>query len=68
MRMQLNEGGSWNVVSYAVAGGNSSSSSTFSMPGTSIYVMEPDYSTVEKAKGLIKKVYDGETISEADTQ
>lgn len=68
VRMQLNEGGSWNVVSYAVAGGNSSSSSTFSMPGTSIYVMEPDYSTVEKAKGLIKKVYNGETISEADTQ
>ncbi len=68
VRMQLNEGGSWNVVSYAVAGGNSKSASTFSMPGTEIYVMEPDYSTVEKAKELIKKVYDGETISGADTQ
>lgn len=68
VRMQLNEGGSWNVVSYAVTGSSSSSSTTFSMPGTDIYVMEPDYSTVEKAKELIKKVYKGDTISAEDTQ
>lgn len=68
VRMQLNEGGSWNVVSYAVSGSNSNSSSTFSMPGTGIYVMEPDYSTVEQAKELIRKVYNGNTISESDLQ
>ena len=68
VRMQLSEGGSWNVVSYAVTGSSSSSSTTFSMPGTDIYVMEPDYTTVEKAKELIKKIYNGETISAADTQ
>lgn len=68
VRMQLNEGGTWNVVSYAVTGTNSSSSTTFSMPGWNVYVMEPDYSTVEKAKELIKKVYDGAAISAEDTQ
>lgn len=68
VRMQLNEGGSWNVVSYAVTGTGSSSGTTYSMPGWNVYVMEPDYSTVEKAKELIKKVYDGDIISAADAQ
>ena len=68
VRMQLNQGGSWNVVNYAVTGSSSSSSYTYSMPGTDIYVMEPDYATVDKAKELIKKVYNGNTISEADIQ
>ena len=67
VRMQLNEGGSWNVVSYAVTG-TGSSKETYSMPGRNVYVMDPDYSTVDKAKELIKKVYNGDTLSDADIQ
>lgn len=62
VRMQLDEGGSWNIVSYAVSGegGYMPVYSMSSIP----YVTIPDYTTVDIAKQLIKMVYDGETLSD----
>ena len=62
VRMQLNEGGSWNVVSYAVSG-EGAQMPVYSMSSYP-YVTIPDMETVEKAKVLIQMVYDGEILSE----
>ncbi len=66
VRMQLDEGGSWNIKSYAVTGFNSTGA-CYSMPTvTSNYLMLPNYDTVEKAKQLIDMVYDGKIITDED--
>ena len=62
VRMQLDEGGSWNIVSYAVSG-EGASMPVYSMSAIP-YVTIPDYTTVDVAKQLIQMVYDGDTISD----
>ncbi len=62
VRMQLEEGGSWNVVNYAVEG-TGASMHVYSM-SSKVYVTIPDYTTVDIAKKLIQMVYDGETLSD----
>lgn len=62
VRMQLEEGGSWNVVNYAVEG-TGASMHVYSM-SSKVYVTIPDYTTVGIAKKLIQMVYDGETLSD----
>ncbi len=55
---QLRNGGEWNVTTYSVSGKND-----FQIPysmSQKVYVMQPDYKTVEHAKELINKVYNGE--------
>lgn len=61
VRDQLNNGGSWNVVTYSVdgTGGNEI---PYSM-GQYAYVMYPDESTVATAKDLIQQVYDGKEVT-----
>ena len=61
VRMQLDEGGSWNVVNYAVTG-DGKNDYCYSL-GKANYVMVPHANTVENAKKLIQMVYDGEKIS-----
>lgn len=58
--MQLEEGGSWNVVTYSVDG-TGDSEIPFSMSQYA-YVMQPDYETVEHAKELIQSVLNGEIL------
>lgn len=65
VKMQLADGASWNVKSYAVTGENSSGY-TYSAPKQQLYVMEPNMDTVEHAKELISKVYAGDTITDED--
>ena len=65
VKMQLSDGSSWNVKSYAVTGENSSNY-TYSAPGQQLYVMEPDQDTVDHAKELINKVFSGETLTDED--
>ena len=65
VKMQLSDGSSWNVKSYAVTGENSSGY-TYSAPGQQLYVMEPDQDTVDHAKELINKVFSGETLTDED--
>lgn len=61
VRMQLNEGGSWNVVNYAVTGkGDRLPCYSLSKPND---VMIPNEDNIKNAKELIQMVYDGKTIS-----
>lgn len=61
VREQIESGADWNVVSYAVTG-SGNSAIPYSM-NIEVYVMDPDYETVNTAKDLIKQVFDGKTIS-----
>lgn len=58
---QLKEGGAWNIVTYS-ADGIGDSQIPYSL-NFATYVMQPDYDTVEKAKILIQKVYNGEILN-----
>lgn len=61
VKMQLLDMARWNVASYTVDG-HSMYAETFSMPGTELYVIEPDYATVETAKEMIWRIYNGESL------
>lgn len=58
---QIQDGGSWNIVSYSVDG-TGDTQKPYSM-SQSAYVMIPDQATVDTAKDLMRKVREGETIS-----
>ena len=61
IKMQLNEGGAWSIYSTSVTG-SGGSDYTYSIPGTPVYVMYPDSSSVESAKDLMNRVADGEKL------
>ena len=65
VKMQLNDMASWNIKTYAVTG-YGGYDTTYSMPGTNLYVTYPYMSTVEKGSGLIDKVLTGETLTDED--
>lgn len=65
IKMQLDEGGNWNVQQYAVTG-TGDMASCYSISSGEYYVMRPNMDTVEKAKILIQKVYNGENITPQD--
>ena len=64
VRQQLDEGGSWQVLSYSTDG-TGDTQKPYSM-SQKAYVMIPDQTTVDKAKTLMKKVREGFMLSEAD--
>ena len=64
LQNELNDGGSWNIVSYSVDG-TGDTQKPYSM-SQNAYVMEPNYDTVDKAEQLMKKVRDGETVSQEE--
>ena len=63
VKMQLSDMASWNIVSHAVVG-TGDSAKTYSSPKLNHYVMIPDQNSVEEAKALIKKVENGEILSD----
>lgn len=63
VKMQLSDMASWNIVSHSVVG-TGDSAKTYSSPKLNHYVMIPDEESVAEAKELIRKVQDGETLSE----
>lgn len=65
VKMQLADGAKWNVKTFAVSG-KGGKETTYSVPNKRAYVMYPDDSSVEFAKKLIKKVQDGEILSDDD--
>lgn len=65
VKMQLDDLASWNIVSYAVSG-TGGSDITYSDPGHYLYVTYPDQSTVAYAQDLIRRVVEGETLTDAD--
>lgn len=56
IKYQLNKMPSWNVESIAVTGYNSMNYTRSMGTGRKLYVMEPDYNSVNKAKTRIKEV------------
>ena len=62
VKMQINDMTKWNIVSYS-ADGKGTRATTYSVPRSSLYVMEPDQATIDHAKELIQKVIDGEIIN-----
>jgi anionic cell wall polymer biosynthesis LytR-Cps2A-Psr (LCP) family protein len=62
VRMQLDEGGSWDVFTYA-AEGRSAMMPVYSM-STEQSVMIPNEKSIARAKKLINMVYDGKVLSE----
>lgn len=65
VKMQLADMASWNVQSYAITG-KGDMQLTYSDPGKELSVMWPNEDSVAYAKTLIKRVMDGEVITEAD--
>ena len=69
VKMQLNDMASWTINSYAVKGvgdGTGVYAYTYSMPGEALWVLPPDYDTVEHASKLIEKVVSGGILTEED--
>ena len=64
LQQQLNNGGSWNIVSYSVDG-SGDTQKPYSM-SQKAYVMIPDESTVQKAEEMMKKVRNGESVSQEE--
>ena len=67
VNMQLSDGGKWTVKSFAVDG-EGKSAKTYSMPTKNAYVMLQNQEKIDKAKTLIDKIYNGETITDEDLQ
>lgn len=65
VKMQLNDGADWNVVSYNVTG-TGDSRYTYSYSSKALYVMIPDEDSIATAKQLQQDVLDGKTISEPE--
>lgn len=65
VKMQLNDGAEWNVISLA-ADGTGTRGYCYSYTGKSLYVMEPNYNTVDYIKNVMQKVMNGETLTEED--
>ena len=60
VRNQLDNGGSWNIVSTSV-NGTGDSQIPYSMSSYA-YVMIPDQTTVDAVKAKIQQVYNGEFV------
>ena len=60
VQMQLRDNVHWNITSYSVTG-YGGTEECYSMPGQALWVMWPDYDTVNVAKDLIAQVMAGQT-------
>lgn len=60
VRFQLDNMQSWEILKYSVDGFDSAGS-CYSVGGE-VYVMEPDYATVEQAKEYIRQMYEGKKV------
>ena len=58
---QLNNGGSWTIKSVA-AEGSGDNNYCYSMPGSLLYVMNPDQASVDNIKSLMQMVQNGEQL------
>lgn len=65
VKMQLSDMPSWDIKMYTVTG-SGARKETYSMPGQPVYVTVPDYDTVDHAKELMQKVFDGELVTDED--
>ena len=68
INMQLDDNADWDVFNVQVSGSGYFSSETYSMSGTSIYVMKPYSSQVNKIKKLIDRIQAGDKLSNSDVK
>lgn len=61
IKMQIEDNSKWSITSISLDGVNAREY-TYSYSGGTLYVMKPTQSTIDNAKALIKKVYDGEVL------
>ncbi len=59
VQMQINDMATWSVESYSVTG-TGASKTTYSIPSMEVYVMEPNYDTVNVARQKIQAVLSGQ--------
>ena len=57
--MQISDMASWDIEQISLTGTGSSSASCYSMPGKEVYVMEPEYESVEAASARIQQILAG---------
>lgn len=62
IKMQLNDMATWNITSYNLNGYDGDYEYTYSNPSQKLYVMHPYENTVNEAKNLIDRVYNGEIL------
>lgn len=62
IREQIDGMPSWDIVQYQLTGSGSKSTTTYSMPGWDLYVMEPNGASVKTASDLIHEMEKGNTI------
>lgn len=67
VKMELDSSSDWNIQSYGVSG-QGARRSTYSMGSRSLYVALQDEASIEGAKERIQKVFDGEILTDADSQ
>ena len=65
VKMQLTDQPKWNIKSYAVTG-EGGSEYTYSAPSSTAYVMYQDKDMVDTASKLVKKVMNGEELTDED--
>lgn len=65
VRMQLDSGAGWDMLSSAVVG-SGSESTCYSSGDNVLYVMIPDENSVQTVAGFIDQIKDGEIISQED--
>ena len=65
VRMQLADGATWNIVSSAVVG-TGDENYCYSSGDQLLYVMNPDYDSVNTAAGFINQVINGETVTQEE--
>lgn len=65
VKAQTEEGGDWNILSLS-ADGQNARDYCYSYQGKSLYVMRPDYNSVEYIAQIMQKVFDGELLTEED--
>ena len=56
IQMQLNDMSSWHFKTQVVDGTGTTSTTCYSMPGSELYVMEPDQDTIDQARQSINNI------------
>ena len=62
VRMQLDQGSGWEILSSRVVG-TGDENTCYSSGDNLLYVMIPDYTSVETVAGFINRMKNGETLS-----
>lgn len=66
IKAQVDNPSSWDIQHYSLDGTGSMSTTTYSMPGSNLYVMIPDENMVLQGKQYIDSVVNGETVTTSE--